>query len=1219
MNFLFISPSFHYLLETNLEDKLSIENIERLSWLLEAQYLESVLVQGPFVGTRREMLTPWSSNASDIFANAGMPFVIRVERFRKDSIFDPMLEQVYPVLDLNSLKIESQKEKSFSVEDIAALNRESGLALSQEEIDYLEKCSKAMSRKLSDVEIHSFAQINSEHCRHKIFNGQFVIDGKEKEKSLFAMIKETSKKSPKQLVSAYKDNVAFFKGPKISHFAPTEVGKSSHFDFFEQESVLSLKAETHNFPTTVEPFFGASTGSGGEIRDRMAGGKGSMPLAGTAVYMTSYSRLKSKRWESSYKERDWKYQTPAQILVKASNGASDFGNKFGQPLICGSLLTFEGKAGHEFYAYDRVVMLAGGVGFALAKNAIKGDPKPGDSLVLLGGENFRIGMGGGSVSSVDTGALSRTLELSAVQRANPEVQKRAYNVVRSFAECANNPIISIHDHGAGGHVNCFTELLEHEGGRVFVDRLPLGDPTLSDKEIICNESQERMGLVVSKSDFELLRKVALRERAPIYQVGEVVGDKKVQFIGDDNRKPIDLPLDVLLGSSPHTILLDDTEVRDLEELRFNISSGNDLLTAIKDVLSFEAVACKDWLTNKVDRSVTGLVACQQTVGPLQLPLANLGISALDYLSKQGVATSIGHSPVAGLLNEKAGARLSLAEALTNIVWAPLVEGIDSIVLSANWMWPAGQKGENARLYNAVEALSEFAQELGVSVPTGKDSLSMTMKYSNTAVKAPGTVVVSAAGSCSNIISCVKPDLKSVKDSSLVVLDFSGQRENYLGGSCFAQSLSHLGNACPDVVDALKFKTAFNFVQDLVRERKILAGHDISSGGLIVSLMEMSFAGNIGLSITPESTDNALVAELFCEKPGVVLQLENSVIPEVLSKAKSLNISIRKIATLAGNQIELHANKQSFKAPVAELRRTWFAPSYDLDTKQTLPKLAKQRFEKFDTKPLHFSFPDGFSGLEKDLISKIPVKERKSTAAIVREKGTNGDREMAFALYAAGFNVKDITTVDLISGDEDLSDVTFLVFPGGFSNSDVLGAAKGWAASFKYNEKAKKAIDNFYARKDTLSLGVCNGCQLMTALEIFKTPSGQAVKMADNESGKFESSFLAVKVEPSSSIMLKPLEGCQLGIWVAHGEGKFCLPDSHFDLPLRYVSEDYPFNPNGSDNRAAAVVSRDGRHLAMMPHLERSIFSWNWAYTEDKQFEVSPWILAFQAARKWTEG
>ena len=1209
-SFIFSSDNYHYLLLAECE-KIPSKDQEVIEWLLEAKLLDQSQVKGPFVGTRREAVTPWSSNACEIFSNAGIDFATRVEKFRADTVFDPMLEELYEKLDSTSLSISEAKEDFVLVEDIEKLNKESGLALSTEEIDYLKQASSKIGRNLTDVEIYSFAQINSEHCRHKIFNGKFIIDDEAKEESLFSLIKKTSKKAPEKLVSAYKDNVAFFKGSKIDLFCPEELGKASNFGISKKSSVISLKAETHNFPTTVEPFFGASTGSGGEIRDRMAGGTGSMPLAGTAVYMTAYPRLGKKRHESVHKERDWKYQSPAQILTKASNGTSDFGNKFGQPLICGSVLTFEGKVGNEFYAYDRVIMQAGGIGYGLEENALKKEPKANDSLVMLGGENFRIGMAGGSVSSVDTGKLSKSLELSAVQRANPEMQKRAYNVVRAFAELAKNPIVSIHDHGAGGHVNCFTELLEVEGGKVEIDKLPLGDKTLSDKEIICNESQERMGLIISREDLDLLKKVAKRERAPIYEVGEITGDKRVVFVGADGRKPIDLDLDVLLGSSPQTILTDTEVKKDLEELKVSVSSSSDLLDLIKEVLSLESVACKDWLTNKVDRSVTGLVACQQTVGPLQLPLANLGVSALDFTSNKGIATSIGHSSIVGLLDERAGSRLSVAESLTNIVWAPLEEGLNSVVLSANWMWPANQKGENARLYNAVESLSVFCQELGIAVPTGKDSMSMTMKYDEQrSIKAPGTVVVSAAALCDDIENIVKPDLKPVKDSVLLHVDFSSQSENSLGASALAQVKSSIGKNVPDVSDSKKFKTAFNFIQDLIKSKKVLSGHDVSSGGLITTLLEMGFVADRGLSITLGS-----LHEMFCEKPGVVIQVNHSEQQEILNKAKSLGLKVKRVATLLGKQFEIISSEHSFKVAVSDLRRQWFLPSYELECRQTVKDLAKQKLENFDAKPLEFSFPANFSGSRDELMLDA---DRKVTAAIVREKGTNGDREMAFALYAAGFNVKDITMVDLVSGEETLEDVNFLVFPGGFSNSDVLGAARGWAGAFKYNDIAKKALDNFYKRDDTLSLGVCNGCQLMTALGLFKTPSGAEVRMEHNDSGKFESAFLGVKVEDSSSIMLKPLVGTQLGIWIAHGEGKFNIPETHFELPMKYLSQNYPQNPNGSVHNAAAIVSKDGRHLAMMPHLERSIFSWNWGYTADQEFEVSPWILAFKAAREWIE-
>ena len=513
---------------------LGAEDIEKLSWLLSAEQLSSDSVKGEFVGPRREILTPWSTNSTEIAENVGVEGIVRMEQFRSvpngsRPVYDRMLESVYKDLDQDTLIITQLPEALIEINDIAAYNSEAGLALSSEEIEFLEEMQQGLGRKFTDCEIYAFSQINSEHCRHKIFNGKFIIDGKEKEHSLFDLIRLTSKESPEQLVSAYKDNVAFINGPKIKQFAPISSSDEltpSYFSVRDIESVLSLKAETHNFPTTVEPFNGASTGSGGEIRDRMAGGMGSIPLAGTAVYMTSYSRLHGSpavEWEKHTKERDWKYQTPLEILIKASNGASDFGNKFGQPLICGSLLTFEGKTERGFFAYDRTVMLAGGVGYANAKYALKLSAELGDRLVLMGGDNYRIGMAGGSVSSVDTGDLSADLELSAVQRANPEMQKRVYNAIRALLEDERNPIRLVHDHGAGGHVNCFSELLEEQGGVIDLDRLPIGDPTLSLKEIICNESQERMGLIVAKEDLERVKLVAGRERAPCYDVGEVTG------------------------------------------------------------------------------------------------------------------------------------------------------------------------------------------------------------------------------------------------------------------------------------------------------------------------------------------------------------------------------------------------------------------------------------------------------------------------------------------------------------------------------------------------------------------------------------------------------------------------------------------------------------------------------------------------------------------------
>ena len=1205
----------------------------KLAWLLQAEYVPEASIAGSFVGPRKEVVSPWSTNATEIAENVGILGIVRMERFSRlddgtTPVFDRMVEAFYEGLDQSTLVVDRQPEPVVHVQDIAQFNQAGGLALSDEEVQYLEEVSETLGRKLTDAEVYGFSQINSEHCRHKIFNGEFVIDGSLMPSSLFSHIKQTSKHAPDYIVSAYSDNVAFMKGPELLQFKPQAANTASYFTTEKIPSVLSLKAETHNFPTAVEPFYGASTGGGGEIRDRMAGGIGSIPLAGTAVYMTSYPRLRGSRagaWEKETKERDWKYQTPAQILVKASNGASDFGNKFGQPLISGSILTFEGRLGAKLTGFDRCIMLAGGVGFANAAHALKGKAATGDKIVLLGGDNYRIGMAGGSVSSVDTGEYGEELELSAVQRANPEMQKRVYNTIRALCEQVRNPIKIIHDHGAGGHVNCFSEILEEGGGIISIAELPIGDPTLSAKEILCNESQERMGLLLAADDVALLQEIASRERAPCYVIGEVTGDGSIVFEDRNGERPMDLPLEVLFGSSPTTRLEDSVRPVDTSSLEYTINDAADLQEAVKNVLSLESVACKDWLTNKVDRCVTGLVAQQQCVGPLHLPLSNVGVMALDYTGQVGTATAIGHAPVVGLLDERAGSVLSVAEALTNLVWAPLPGGLPSVSLSANWMWPAKQPGEDARLYSAVEALSAFSIELGVPVPTGKDSLSMTMKYPDgESVSAPGTVVVSSMAEVSDVSKCVTPDLKPVQGSALLYVDFSGMKSFPLGGSSFAQSIGQLGNAVPTVANVDSFKAGFALVQELVHDGSLLAGHDISSGGLISALCEMAFAGDVGIDITLSGSGSDLIEQLFCEKPAVLLQVETDALEAIQKKCEAAGLVHKRIAEVRGTQIRLHAADFGFSTSVADLRRVWFKPSFLLDSKQTKPELAKERYERFDAHPLSYTFPANFTGKMADL--GIDLERTASSgvrAAVIRDKGTNGDREMALSLFAAGFDVKDITTTDLMSGAVTLEDVQFVVFPGGFSNSDVLGAARGWAGVFKYNENAGNALRAFYQRDDTLSLGVCNGCQLVVGLDLIYPEHDKKIAMGFNESGKFESSFVNLRIQETNSVMFKPLIGSQLGIWNAHGEGRFILPEaeSAYDIPAKYVSVDYPANPNGSDANAAAICSADGRHLAIMPHLERSMFSWNWAYRggdDIPDFEISPWILAFQAARTWIE-
>ena len=1218
------------IIATDTQQPLSAEASDALSWLFsEATALTENKIEGYFVGPRREMISPWSTNAVEIAQNMNITGLRRIEEYfpveTEDAEYDPMLQRLYRGLDQEIFTITRQPEAIRMVENIEEENEKEGLALSPEEIEYLHGVEKQLGRKLTDSEVFGFAQINSEHCRHKIFGGSFIIDGKEMPSSLFAMIKKTTQENPHQIISAYKDNVAFAQGPVVEQFAPKDQSTSDYFAIKDIESVISLKAETHNFPTTVEPFNGAATGTGGEIRDRMGGGVGSWPIAGTAVYMTAYPRLEGGRsWENILPVRQWLYQTPEQILIKASNGASDFGNKFGQPLIAGSVLTFEHQENGEKYGYDKVIMLAGGVGYGTKRDCLKKEPRPGNKVVVVGGDNYRIGLGGGSVSSVDTGRYSNGIELNAIQRANPEMQKRAYNLVRALCEEDVNPVVSIHDHGSAGHVNCLSELVEECGGRIDMASLPIGDSTLSAKEIIANESQERMGLLIDQEHLEHVQKIAERERAPMYVVGETTGDAHFSFEQADGKRPFDLDVAQMFGHSPKTVMVDETVERKYENPTYETSQLSEYL---HNVLQLEAVACKDWLTNKVDRSVTGKIARQQCQGELQLPLSDCGVVALDYRGRKGIATALGHAPQAGLGNPAAGGGRSVAEALTNIVWAPLSNGLDSVSLSANWMWPCrSQKGEDARLYQAVEALSDFCCDLQINVPTGKDSLSLSQQYPNgEKIISPGTVIVSAGGEVEDVRKVVSPVLVNKKHTTLYHIDFSFD-ELRLGGSAFAQSLNKVGSDVPTVKNPEYFRSAFDAVQQLVRDGLVLAGHDISAGGLITCLLEMCFA-NVegGLSVQLSGFKNAdLIKILFAENPGVVIQVDDNHRAEVKKVLEEAGVGYLKIGKPTEERhILAEWDGRTYQFGIDYLRDVWYQTSYELDTKQSFNGQANARFTNYKCQPLETAFDKSFTGkMEQYGISADRRTPSGVRAAIIREKGTNGEREMAYVLYLAGFDVKDVMMTDLITGRETLDDINMIVFCGGFSNSDVLGSAKGWAGAFLYNPKAKAALDRFYARPDTLSLGVCNGCQLMVELNLIHPELPKRTHMLHNVSGKFESNFLGLTVQTNRSVMLGSLSGTKLGVWVAHGEGRFSLPlsEDHYNIVLKYSYDDYPANPNGSDYSVAGICSADGRHLAMMPHPERAFFPWQCATypANRKADEVTPWIEAFVNARKWVE-
>ena len=1226
------------IIATKTNHALTEDEKARLAWLYgDAKWIDCETIDGFFVGPRREMITPWSTNAVEITQNMSLKGIERIEEYfpvsSANADHDPMLQRMYKGLNQEIFTVHHTPEPIRHVEKLEEYNEQEGLALSPEEIEYLHDIERQLNRPLTDSEIFGFAQINSEHCRHKIFGGTFIIDGKEMESSLFAMIKKTTKENPNNILSAYKDNVAFARGPVVEQFAPHDQSTSDYFEVKDVESVISLKAETHNFPTTVEPFNGAATGTGGEIRDRMGGGVGSWPIAGTAVYMTAYPRLKDdngeadaeRDWEDILPVRQWLYQSPEQILIKASNGASDFGNKFGQPLICGSVLTFEHQENQEKYAYDKVIMLAGGVGYGTRRDCLKKEPQKGNKIVVVGGDNYRIGLGGGSVSSVDTGRYSNGIELNAVQRANPEMQKRAYNLVRALCEEDTNPVVSIHDHGSAGHLNCLSELVEDCGGLIDMSKLPIGDQTLSAKEIIANESQERMGLLIDEQHIEHVKRIAERERAPMYVVGETTGDAHFAFQQADGVRPFDLDVAQMFGHSPKTVMRDNTVERKYSPVAVSVDKIDEYLNR---VLQLEAVACKDWLTNKVDRSVTGKIARQQCQGELQLPLSDCGVVALDYRGRKGIATALGHAPQAGLVSPEAGSVLSVAESLTNIVWAPLVDGMKSLSLSANWMWPCrSQEGEDARLYAAVKALSDFCCALHINVPTGKDSLSLSQQYPNgEKIISPGTVIVSAGGEVSDVRKVVSPVLVNDKNSSLYHIDFSFDRL-HLGGSALAQSLGHVGDEVPTVQQPLYFAECFEAVQYMIRKGWIMAGHDISAGGLITTLLEMCFAnkkGGIHINLY-NMKDDDLVRILFAENPGVVIQVSDEHKYELKEYLEDVGVGFAKIGYPAPKERTITIKKDGWEHAfdIDALRDVWYKTSYLLDRKQSKNGCARERFENYKNQPLEMRFKGAFKG--KLVQYYLSAKRRNPSgvkAAIIREKGTNGEREMAYSLYLAGFDVKDVMMTDLITGRETLDDISMIVFCGGFSNSDVLGSAKGWAGAFLYNPKAKEALERFYARPDTLSLGICNGCQLMVELNLINPDHDKRARMLHNNSHKFESGFVGLTIPENNSVMMGSLSGCKLGIWVAHGEGKFSLPETEdkYHIVAKYNYSGYPANPNGSDYDVAGICSADGRHLAMMPHLERAIFPWQcgWYPANRRYDEITPWIEAFVNARRWIE-
>lgn len=1133
---------------------------------------------GPYVGPVSGRVTPWCTNAVQIARNAGCANISRIERFTAlgdaQTPIDTMLSQVYDTLDDSALAHPDTPAES-PVDDIDAYNRRFGLSLDAREVAYLQTIADRRGRPLTAAEVYGFAQVNSEHCRHKIFNGIFTDShgGGSLGDSLMAMIRRTTDSSPRYIVSAYSDNSAVMKGFDTEMFA-VRGGKY----LSEPASVhWTLKAETHNFPTTVEPLNGAATGTGGEIRDRLCTGRGSLPLSGTAVYMSSDPRL----------------------LVRASDGASDFGNKFGQPLVCGTVLRADGNDRLGRYrAFDKAVMLAGGVGIVPAATALKRAVPVGAVLVVIGGDNYRIGLGGGSVSSADTGTAATDIERQAVQRANPEMQRRVANVIRALVDERADGVYSIHDLGAGGNLNALAELMAEAGGVVDLDTLQCGQP-LTARELLCNESQERVAMAISPALVGHLQELAHRERVNISVVGTIAGDKRIVFKLKD-EVVFNLTCAELFTELPKmTVKTADGEEYDNSDTQtadIKIYTQEDINRNFKKLLNTEAVACKEWLTSKVDRSVGGLVIRQQSVGSLQLPLSDYAVTRIGFETDTGIATALGTMPMVSLTDAAESARLSLIKALTNIAGAELLHGLDGVSLSANWMWPCGDPRDNADLHHTVAALSDLAVALGLPVPTGKDSLSMTQTHPDgRRVAAPGTVVVTAAALCHG--GGVGPVLQP-RDSYIYYVPFAEAGH----GSSAANAVHALG--------AEIIKARFAAVQHLVADGETLAVHDVGAGGLLTTLAEMLFADDRsgGMSVDVTALGSDLVSVLLDECPAVVVQSQHKSF--ALENAGALLLGKRTDE----RRITIRHRGQIYTFDVEKIRDAWYAKSCEMDAMQTNAPASRLRAQNKWYQPLIFrNLPT------PDVC--LPVTGPRPLAAVVREEGTNGERELAYALQAAGFDVLDVTMTDICDGRATLDDVQFVAFAGGFSYGDVGGAAVGWEATIRFNQRAQSVFRRFFGRSDTLSLGVCNGCQLMVRMGLFDSPDG-TVRMAANQSGRFESAFVGVRIEKSPSIMLHGLEGTELGVWIAHAEGRFVVDGQPAMVAsVRYQYDDYPGNPNGSHHALAAITTPDGRHLAIMPHPERAIYPWQCAhYPADRLADThTPWLRLFTNARLWLEG
>ena len=1261
-----ISSEYWYFVSSSTP--LDAAQTEKLQALLSAVRVDtpaagqSLFLITPRIGT----ISPWSSKATDIAHNCGLDGVERIERgmavYVSGSLHDKeraqwasllhdrMTESVLPDFQSAEQLFAAHEDQSFDTVDVLgggraaleAADKNMGLALSSDEMDYLLENYRALNRNPSDVELMMFAQANSEHCRHKIFNADFILNGEKQPKSLFRMIRDTHEASPEGTVVAYKDNSSVIEGAEIERFYPN-ADQGQAYGFHKENTHIIMKVETHNHPTAIAPFAGAATGAGGEIRDEGATGRGSRPKAGLTGFTTSNLQIPGFRqpWEQDY-GKPGHIASPLDIMTDGPLGGAAFNNEFGRPNLLGYFRTFEAEKNGTVHGYHKPIMIAGGLGNIQAEQTHKHEIPEGALLIQLGGKGMLIGLGGGAASSMDTGSNSADLDFNSVQRGNPEIERRAQEVIdRCWQLGQGNPIIAIHDVGAGGLSNAFPELVNDAGrGAVFELRaVPLEEHGMSPLQIWCNESQERYVLSVLPEDLEKFRAICERERCPFAVVGTATDDGRLQ-VRDElfGNSPVDLPLNVLLGKPPKTTRTDETQKQPAQAFS---AAQYDLKESAYRVLRLPAVAAKNFLITIGDRTVGGMTHRDQMVGAWQTPVADCAVTLMGFNAHRGEAMSMGEKPTLALFDAPASGRMCVGEALTNIA-ATHIGALGNIKLSANWMAACGVKGEDEKLYRTVDAVSQLCQSLGVSIPVGKDSLSMKTVWQENGVQksvvSPLYLIISAFDPVQDVRKTVTPDIKPVADSVLLLVDL-GFGKARMGGSALSQVWNDLGGESPDI-DADTLKVFYDIMQQLVAEEKLLAYHDRSDGGLFATLAEMAFAGRTGLNIDLEEdfamerlVENRCDQDiLFNEELGAVIQIrhedlhyvqalfEQHEFPEILYQIGQPEIGSSDIKI--GNTV----------FALADLQAAWQETSHQIQRLRDNPACADSEFALLADNKRSKLFADLSFDLKEDIAAPYLSGSLQPKIAILREQGVNGHVEMAAAFTRAGFKAVDVHMSDLIAGRVSLETFQMLAACGGFSYGDVLGAGEGWAKTILFNDRLRDQFAEFFARPDTLSLGVCNGCQMMSNLaEIIPGAEGWA-KFKRNESEQFEARLSMVRVPKSPSLILGEMAGSALPVVVSHGEGRADF--AHLGLPenpvpgslhiaLQYtdglgeVTQQYPLNPNGSPQGIAGITTANGRVTIMMPHPERvyRTAQMSWCPKEWKAFELGGWYRLFAAARK----